>query len=351
MPAGPSSMTTRSRLRVAYDVGHRLAQHPGQQRPVARVGVGDGTLDGRGDAGVSQHAGRCRELGLEVAGAQAADRRPHLGQRLACGGLDRLQLLLGARGVDVDQPGGELGLDRERGQRVTEDVVDVAGHPLPLDDHGVVAEGGVRQVLTLAEEPQHHAADHDRPEHEEEEGRKAVDVQQRQQRKGCPDAHGPLPGRARQLERGEDCEVGREGDDPDADHRHGGQGQDEHRAQGPPRAEAGGVAEHVGHREPGDAEQRADLRRDPHVGLDDRDDGEGEEDQPDRGEGPPPLLPGVVGQRRRGHVRARLRRTPHSATSAKITVHASTLATGSHSASRPPTGSHPSVSGKRASAT
>ena len=48
-------------------------------------------------------------------------------------------------GVDVDQPRGELGLDRERGQGVAEHVVDVAGHPLPLGDDGVLAERGVRR--------------------------------------------------------------------------------------------------------------------------------------------------------------------------------------------------------------
>ena len=49
----------------------------------------------------------------------------------------------------------------------------------------------------------------------------------------------------------------------------------------------------------------------------------------------PHFSQGLSGSGVGGHVRARLRRTPHSATSAKITVHASTLATGSHSGSRP----------------
>ena len=233
MPAGPSSIERPTRLRVAYDVGDRLAQHPGQQRPVARVGVGDGPLDGRGDAGVGEHPGCGGELGLEVAGAQPADRRAHLGERLPCGGLDRLQLLLGPGGVDVDEPGGELGLDRERGQGVAEHVVHVAGHPLPLGDHGVLAERGVRDVLPLTEEPEHHAADHDRPEHQEEVGREVVQAQQRQHRDGRPERDGPLPPRRRQLERREDREVGREGDDADADHGQRRESQCEHEARWP----------------------------------------------------------------------------------------------------------------------
>ena len=132
-------MSDRPRLRVAYDVGDRLAQHPGQQRPVARVGVGDGPLDGRGDAGVGEHPGCGGELGLEVAGPQPADRRPHLGQRLSCGGLDRLQLSLARAGSMSMSRAASSALTDERGQRVAEHVVHVARHALALGDEGVLA--------------------------------------------------------------------------------------------------------------------------------------------------------------------------------------------------------------------
>ena len=78
------------------------------------------------------------QLGLEVAGAQAADGRADLGERLACGLLDGLELASRAVGVDVDETRGELGLDAEGGEGVTEHVVDVAGDPLALGDEGVL---------------------------------------------------------------------------------------------------------------------------------------------------------------------------------------------------------------------
>ena len=95
-----------------------------------------------------------RELVGEPGDPQPGDRRADLGERLTGQRLDLGQLGLGALGVDVDEPLGELGLDRDHGERVTEHVVHVAGHPFPLG-HQRRAPGGSRScsLATLLEHP------------------------------------------------------------------------------------------------------------------------------------------------------------------------------------------------------
>ena len=210
----------------------------------------------------------------------------------------------------------------------------------------------VGDLLALAEDPEHDAADHDRPEHQEEVGREAVDAPSSESSGVIaqkPTAH--FQAGAGSRERGEHGEVGRVGDHADADHRHGAPAAStDHARRGTASPAPTGVADDVGHGEAEDAGRLSDLRGRRDVGLGDRDDRVDEEDQPDGREGPTPLLPGVGGELHGRHVRSRLRRTPQSASREKITVHASTLATGSHRGSCPPIGSQPSVSGKRASA-
>ena len=79
----------------------------------------------QGGAGVGQLAGQGH---LAVAGHGRAD----VGQRLPGQPLDLGDLGLGPVRVEPDQPAGQLGLDRDDGQRVAEDVVQVAGEPVAL---------------------------------------------------------------------------------------------------------------------------------------------------------------------------------------------------------------------------
>ena len=111
MPAGSSSMR-KAALRVAYDVGDRLAQRPGEH---ARW-RGSVSATGR------RRRGRSRPSAAPGAGGEPASslpaRSPPTVARISasdCRAVDWIPpARLGPGGVDVDQPLGELGLDGTR---------------------------------------------------------------------------------------------------------------------------------------------------------------------------------------------------------------------------------------------
>ena len=73
-----------------------------------------------------------RELGHRPLLAQQADEPPHLGERLASGRLDRLEGLPLALLLGAQQPPDRSCLHGHHGDRVRDDVVELARDPLPL---------------------------------------------------------------------------------------------------------------------------------------------------------------------------------------------------------------------------
>ena len=123
-------------LAVAHDVGHTLADDPPEQRILGWLEALLGSFDEDVEAGCHQRDARPAELGLEVHLPVAGDSLPDIAQRGAHDLLDVGQLLGRARRVAVDQPAGKLGLERDQGQAVTEQVVEVTGDPRSLDLRG-----------------------------------------------------------------------------------------------------------------------------------------------------------------------------------------------------------------------
>ena len=117
---------------VPDHVGDALAHRPREQlAPVGRHVVG-GVRELGGDLGRGQRRPGAGELAGERQLAVAVDRASYVGQRVAREPLEVGQLGPRAVGVDVDQPVGQLGLHRDHGQGVAEDVVQVAGEPVAL---------------------------------------------------------------------------------------------------------------------------------------------------------------------------------------------------------------------------
>ena len=73
-----------------------------------------------------------RQLAGQGELAVALDRPAYVGEGVAAEPLEVGDLGAGALGVDVEELLGELGLHRDHGQRVAEDVVQVAGEPVAL---------------------------------------------------------------------------------------------------------------------------------------------------------------------------------------------------------------------------
>ena len=87
--------------------------------------------------------------------AVALDRTAYVGERVAAEPLEVGDLGAGPLEVDVEEPLGELGLHRDHGERVAEDVVQVAGEAgaLVLDGEAGVLLLGVDQVDVAASSP------------------------------------------------------------------------------------------------------------------------------------------------------------------------------------------------------
>ena len=178
----------------------------GCSRTVQRVApavpdhVGDALADGPGEqlAQVGGHVvGRVRQLGLDLGRRQrragagqltgqgqlavALHGAAHVGQRVAGEPLEVGELGPGPLRVDVEQPVGQLGLDGDHGQRVAEDVVQVAGEPgaLVLDGERGVLLVGPHQVDVA----RHHLPD-------AEHGDATRPRPRRRCRPGCPSRQG-----------------------------------------------------------------------------------------------------------------------------------------------------------------
>ncbi len=125
--------------------------------------------------------------------AVALDRAAYVGERVAAEPLEVGDLGAGAFDVDVEKLLGELGLHRDHGERVAEDVVQVAGEAgaLVVDGEAGVLELGVDQV-DVAGHHRAQAEDRDRGGHDPE-GRAdlAAPVLAGAERDG-PDAPGPI---------------------------------------------------------------------------------------------------------------------------------------------------------------
>ncbi len=122
------------RLRVPDHVGDALADHPAEQLPPPGRHLVDRAGQVGGDAGRAEHLPRGGQLDRERHLPVAGHRRPHVGQHLPGQPLHLADLGRGPGVVPADQPAGQLRLDRGRGERVAEQVVQVPGdpHPLPL---------------------------------------------------------------------------------------------------------------------------------------------------------------------------------------------------------------------------
>ena len=118
---------------VPDHVGDALADRPGEQ--LAQLARARRRWSCGRSASISAAAQRRPRPG-QLAGqgqlAVALHRPAHVGQRVAAEPLEVGELGAGPVRVDVEQPVGELGLDRDHGQRVAEDVVQVAGEPVAL---------------------------------------------------------------------------------------------------------------------------------------------------------------------------------------------------------------------------
>ena len=122
----------QARLRVPDDIGHRFPDDvPEQladlvgQRLAARSAPGPrrrprAAPNARWPARSRAGPGQSRGGGADVGQGLPGDR------------LDLGDLVAGRRRVGIHQPGGQPGLDRDRRQRVAEDVVQVAPDPLSL---------------------------------------------------------------------------------------------------------------------------------------------------------------------------------------------------------------------------
>src|SRR5690606_20801160 len=106
------------------DIAEQLGEVVGQRRQGGgdlRVDA-DGGEDGAGGGDLARGADR-----LHVGRGRA-----HIREGLADGRLDLLELVPGCVRIGVDEAPGELGGDRQRGERVAHEVVEVPPDPLPL---------------------------------------------------------------------------------------------------------------------------------------------------------------------------------------------------------------------------
>ena len=104
-------------------------QRPGEQLAQVRRHVVGRPGQVGADLGGLQRRPGAGQLGRQAQLAHSVDGSAHVGEGVAGEPLDVGDLGAGALRADVDEPVGELGLDGDDGQRVAEDVVQVAGHP------------------------------------------------------------------------------------------------------------------------------------------------------------------------------------------------------------------------------
>ncbi len=131
----------KSRPAVPDDVG----DPPLAQRPPEQLAAGAGHLVGAGrqvglDAGRGQRRPGAGQLPGQRAFPEAGHGRTHLGQRVPGELVHIGDLGAGTSRVDLGEPAGQLGLDRDDRQRVAKDVMQVAGHPGALVGDGEVAD-------------------------------------------------------------------------------------------------------------------------------------------------------------------------------------------------------------------
>ena len=143
--ASAASRTRAARGAAVPDhVGDPLAHRPGEQLAQVRGHLVGGVRQVGLDLGGGQRGAGPGQLAGQGQLAVALDGAAYVGERVAGEPLEVGELGAGPLGVDVEQPVGELGLDRDDGQRVAEDVVQVAGEPgaLVLDGElGVLLRG------------------------------------------------------------------------------------------------------------------------------------------------------------------------------------------------------------------
>lgn len=119
---------------VPYDVGDGLAQRP-RQGGLALLGhTVEARLGGQfgGDAGRGQGDPGTGALGVQAGTAVAGDGLPYVDEGLAADLLDVGDLLGRLVGAVGQHPPGQLALQRDQGQRVAEQVVQVPGQAQAL---------------------------------------------------------------------------------------------------------------------------------------------------------------------------------------------------------------------------
>ena len=113
-------------------VGRSLADGPGEHGFDARLELHVRALDARLDPGGGQRHPRAGQLSFQCGLPVAADRLAHLVQGVAGDGFDLGHLTRRVRRTRLHEPAGQLGLDRDHRQAMSEQVVEVAGKALAL---------------------------------------------------------------------------------------------------------------------------------------------------------------------------------------------------------------------------
>ena len=122
------------RARMAYDVGHRLAQGQREHR------FGDGFHPHAGDVGldgdtrVLEKRPRAFDLGCDAGVPIAGHRSPKLAQRFARDAFDFVDLRCRTYRIAIGEFRSELALDRDQRERMAENVVQVARDSLAFGD-------------------------------------------------------------------------------------------------------------------------------------------------------------------------------------------------------------------------
>ena len=125
---------------MAHDVGHGLTQRQRKHGFLRRAERKLGDFAVHGDARGLQRLARANQFGGESLAAISADGFAHVGQRGARGVLHVLHLLLGALRIAVHQLARQLGLQSDERQRVSQQIVQVAGDAFALGDLGQVLD-------------------------------------------------------------------------------------------------------------------------------------------------------------------------------------------------------------------
>ena len=121
---------------VPHDVGHRLAQRQRQYRLLPRRAWHWFYVDVEADARRAERLLGAPELAREASALVTLDRPAHFRESFTRHALDVSDLRHRTGRIAVGELGGELGLERNNRQRMSEEIVEIAGDALALRDFG-----------------------------------------------------------------------------------------------------------------------------------------------------------------------------------------------------------------------